>query len=618
MPAKMKALMRFGSGKNGLQLRRPHPSKSKSESRLDVEKSGPTTSATAVLRKVSPLLRNKKLTKKAKSESRLDVEASRPSSSVTKALRKITPSLRNKKSKGPHGLKRAKSEREVFESKQKARLRKEAAKKSFYTIKNIVKELKQGSPFLKTRTPRGNRVALFLRKEIVLGEYLGEGSFCCAYKVAGFNECEFEEGSTGEETMLQRKCGLGFLDRSTYDEKRRDRKQVRTNLRERNGNHKYAIKFLKHELIKSKDFESAVADLVMEANFMCKFNHPNILKIRGMALGGISALASGRHDSYFVMTDELEETLSQRIERWYSGKLQDEWGELFKLQLGLQIADALRYLHNRRLVYRDLKPENVGISGSRVQIFDFGFCRELPEKRQGEVVDGERLFRMTRSGSPRYMAPEVVLSHRYNTKADVYSWSMTMYEVLSLKPPFTDKTVEDHAVDVCMNGERPPLHGHPFFIRHILGSTWEQDICERLTMEQLCEKLKKHVEERTIYTSPEQSHEENILKYLPRQLVESDIKADEESDIESVLGMIEASEGSSSSLSMFSESSSSLSMFSEFEESSSFFLDDEKSHQSSIEDRPRQKKPQLPLDMHLEREGTRFPKMQEEEHLQRR
>ena len=170
----------------------------------------------------------------------------------------------------------------------------------------------------------------------------------------------------------------------------------------------YAIKHLKSELLKnSKLFEAAAADLIMEAKFLSRMDHPNILKLRGMALGGTSTFAaSGLFDSYFLVVDELQETLIQRIHRWKVQGSTDQYQPamvLEKLKLAVQVASALAYLHHRRLVFRDLKPHNIGLKklpyhqsidttssngslASRnsngdsniIQLFDFGFCRELP------------------------------------------------------------------------------------------------------------------------------------------------------------------------------------------------------------------------------------------------
>merc|ERR1711959_105182 len=64
-------------------------------------------------------------------------------------------------------------------------------------------------------------------------------------------------------------------------------------------------------------FQSAAADLAFEAHALSSFDHPNIVKIRGWAANGIASYELGRHDSFFLMLDLLDdETLDGRIRRW--------------------------------------------------------------------------------------------------------------------------------------------------------------------------------------------------------------------------------------------------------------------------------------------------------------
>jgi serine/threonine protein kinase len=85
------------------------------------------------------------------------------------------------------------------------------------------------------------------------------------------------------------------------------------------------------------------------------------------------------------------------------------------------VCDALKYLHKNNIIYRDLKPANVGFDDSGVvKMFDFGLARHMD--------DCERAI----AGSLRYMAPETMLGEGSDAKSDVYSFGILLYEVVTL------------------------------------------------------------------------------------------------------------------------------------------------------------------------------------------
>lgn len=91
---------------------------------------------------------------------------------------------------------------------------------------------------------------------------------------------------------------------------------------------------------------------------------------------------------------------------------------------------ALEYLHERNIVYRDLKPENVIISiqdNGHVKMCDFGFAKRLRNKDM-------RTY--TKCGTPNYIAPEIVLGMGHSFQVDIWSLGIMIYEILAGFTPF--------------------------------------------------------------------------------------------------------------------------------------------------------------------------------------
>ena len=93
-----------------------------------------------------------------------------------------------------------------------------------------------------------------------------------------------------------------------------------------------------------------------------------------------------------------------------------------------QITDALRYMHQHRIMHRDIKPANVlvGANGA-LKIGDLGLGRQLSE---------QTMEAFSKVGTPYYVSPEVVRGAGYDWKSDVWSMGCLLYELACLRSPF--------------------------------------------------------------------------------------------------------------------------------------------------------------------------------------
>ena len=95
------------------------------------------------------------------------------------------------------------------------------------------------------------------------------------------------------------------------------------------------------------------------------------------------------------------------------------------------VIKALEYLHDKGILYRDLKPENLLLDATGyVKLTDFGFSKQL-------VCPDEKSW--TFCGTPEYVAPEIITNHAHDFRADIWSVGILMYELLTGAPPFTKK-----------------------------------------------------------------------------------------------------------------------------------------------------------------------------------
>jgi serine/threonine-protein kinase len=131
---------------------------------------------------------------------------------------------------------------------------------------------------------------------------------------------------------------------------------------------------------------------------------------------------------YFIAMEYLEgQTLRERLQ---NGPL--PLSEAVRIISVL--CDALSYAHARGVIHRDIKPDNVHLlPGGEVKLTDFGIARITHE--ESLTLDGQ-IF-----GTPSYMSPEQVVGKHIDSRSDIFSLGILLYEMLSGRKPFTGDSV---------------------------------------------------------------------------------------------------------------------------------------------------------------------------------
>jgi TolB-like protein/tetratricopeptide (TPR) repeat protein len=182
-----------------------------------------------------------------------------------------------------------------------------------------------------------------------------------------------------------------------------------------------------------------------EIHIAARLTHPHVL--------GLFDSGQSEGQLYYVMPYVAGETLRSRLARDGALPIADA------VRVARELADALAYAHAHGVVNRDLKPENVLLSGGHAVVADFGIAKALAAATEASGLSDATLTGTgVIIGTPAYMAPEQVagdstLDHR----ADLYSLGVIAYEMLTGSHPFAGRTGQ--AVARAHITETPPPLG---------------------------------------------------------------------------------------------------------------------------------------------------------------
>jgi serine/threonine protein kinase len=327
-------------------------------------------------------------------------------------------------------------------------------------------------------------ITFFNETEIVIGDKIANGNSCDVFDIVEFRQLRHVREMLGDEEGFVR----DFLARNV-----RHTKTLKP---------RYVIKVPKiNSEGKISDLEAKRNALAIETYVLRSLRHPNIIKVIGLPIDHyqVKQCSSNMHffrsSCSFLMMEKVHEVLKVRIEFWKRAyrrvtnpKLRmviERRGlaqkHIFIEQLNtvVELASALEYLHNNKYLHGMLVPSNIGFSNSGNLVL-FNFDHSVPpDSTILRILDV--VYEVL--GDLRYQCPSVIKGAKYKESSEVYSFSMIMYEILTLKQPFSSLSNEEYRDCIHQYGNFPQVSDDlPLGIQTLLSRCWNKDESKRPNM----------------------------------------------------------------------------------------------------------------------------------------
>ncbi|XP_040282001.1 serine/threonine-protein kinase Nek5 isoform X9 [Bufo bufo] len=234
-----------------------------------------------------------------------------------------------------------------------------------------------------------------------------------------------------------------------------------------------------------------------EVTLLAKMNHPNIVKF--------FASVEENNNLYIVMEYCDGGDLMKRIDQ--------QRGVLFNedqiLNWFVQISLGLKHIHDRKVLHRDIKAQNIFLAnnGTLPKLGDFGIAR---------MMNNTMELARTCVGTPYYLSPEICENRPYNNKTDIWSLGCVLYELCTLKHPFEDNNLRQLVLRICRGRYEPLSPKYSYDLRALISQLFKISPRDRPSITSI---LKKPFLERRIphFLSPKLMEEEFSHTVLHRK-----------------------------------------------------------------------------------------------------
>jgi len=234
---------------------------------------------------------------------------------------------------------------------------------------------------------------------------------------------------------------------------------------------------------------------VREARLLSKLDHPGIVKFHDSFIDG---------EHFCIVTELCEDgDLDMKInERRKAEKIFDEPRVVTWF---IQLLLAVQYIHDRKILHRDLKTRNIFLHNNMIKVGDFGISR---------ILMGTTDIATTFTGTPYYMSPEVLKHEGYNAKSDMWSLGVILYELCCLKRAFDGTNLMNVMMKIVHND--PPQLSSYFSseLSQIYHSMLNKDPAKRPSASELLKKrfIVSHFEKLKSKLNGKTRHENDAAK----------------------------------------------------------------------------------------------------------
>jgi len=193
-----------------------------------------------------------------------------------------------------------------------------------------------------------------------------------------------------------------------------------------------------------------------------KLDHPGVMKV----------FPKDDHSEFYMAMEWVDGRLLRQILNE-----QRKFPPERAVNIALQIASALEYIHSHGVVHRDLKPENIMVDANdRIKLIDFGIAANVGSRRLTFAKFSQTM------GTPDYISPEQVKGKRGDGRSDIYALGVMLYEMLTGKVPFSGANAFVIMNDRLLNNPVPPREIDPSIapqLQEIIYRAIERDPAKR-------------------------------------------------------------------------------------------------------------------------------------------